>query len=77
LFVALLPANIHAATADVAFANGEAATPLWQRIPEQVLYLAVVLWVARTADNRPTRRLLRLETGKAVNTRREKENVHS
>jgi uncharacterized membrane protein len=46
LFVALLPANIHAAVADVPFAGGE-ATPLWQRIPEQVLYVAVALWVAR------------------------------
>ena len=48
LFVTLLPANIHAAVAHVPFAGG-AATPLWQRIPEQVLYLAVALWVARTA----------------------------
>jgi len=76
LFVMLLPANIHAATADVAFANGEAATPLWQRIPEQILYLAMVLWVARTADSTPTRRLLRLETSKA-NIEPDKENVLS
>jgi uncharacterized membrane protein len=48
LFVGLLPANIHAAVAHVPFAGGE-ATPLWQRIPEQVLYLAVALWVARTS----------------------------
>lgn len=48
LFVGLLPANIHAAVAHVPFAGG-AATPLWQRIPEQLLYLAVALWVARTA----------------------------
>ncbi|WP_432884493.1 DoxX family protein [Kribbella sp. CA-245084] len=48
LFVALLPANIHAAVAHVPFAGGE-ATPLWQRIPEQILYLAVALWVARSA----------------------------
>ena len=51
LFVALLPANIHAAVADVPFAGGE-ATPLWQRIPEQILYLAVAVWVARTATTR-------------------------
>ncbi|MEU4605253.1 hypothetical protein AB0F43_19905 [Kribbella sp. NPDC023972] len=55
LFVTLLPANIYAATADVAFANGDPATPLWQRIPEQVLYIAVVLWVARAST--PTRQL--------------------
>jgi uncharacterized membrane protein len=48
LFVMLLPANIYAATADVAF-NGEPATPLWQRIPEQVLYIAVALWVAQAS----------------------------
>ena len=52
LFVALLPANIHAAVADVPFAGGE-ATPLWQRIPEQILYLAVAVWVARTATRAP------------------------
>ena len=52
LFVALLPANIHAAVADVPFAGGE-ATPLWQRIPEQILYLAVAVWVARTATHAP------------------------
>lgn len=34
LFVGLLPANIHAAVADVPFAGGE-ATPLWQRIPDR------------------------------------------
>lgn len=58
LFVTLLPANIYEAVADISFANGEAATPLWQRIPEQLLYIAVVLWVVRSADSTPTRRLL-------------------
>ncbi|WP_350280069.1 hypothetical protein [Kribbella sp. HUAS MG21] len=53
LFVGLLPANIHAAVADVPFAGGE-ATPLWQRIPEQLLYIAVALWVARTRTTRTT-----------------------
>jgi len=57
LYVMLLPANIYAATADVAF-NGEPATPLWQRIPEQILYIAVALWVARSSDSTPTRHLL-------------------
>ncbi|MFC0624903.1 DoxX family protein [Kribbella deserti] len=45
LFVLLLPANIYAAVADVPF-NGEAATPLWQRIPEQLLFIAVACWAA-------------------------------
>jgi uncharacterized membrane protein len=58
LFVTLLPANIYEAVADVSFANGEAATPLGQRIPEQILYIAVVLWVARSADSTPVRRLV-------------------
>ncbi len=54
----LLPANVYEAVADVSFANGEAATPLWQRIPEQILYIGVVLWVARSADSTPVRRAL-------------------
>jgi len=49
LYVALLPANIHAAVADVPF-DGGSATPLWQRIPEQILYLGWALWVARAAQ---------------------------
>ena len=48
LFVFLLPANIYAATADIPFA-GEPASPLWQRVPEQVLYIAVALWATRGA----------------------------
>ncbi len=56
LFVTLLPANIYAAVADVPFAGGT-ATPLWQRNPEQILYIAVAVWVARSADSTPTRRL--------------------
>ncbi|MGN9836717.1 DoxX family protein [Nonomuraea sp. H19] len=45
LFVVLLPANVYAAVADVPFA-GEAASPLWQRVPEQVLYIGIALWAA-------------------------------
>ncbi|TDD62302.1 hypothetical protein E1263_03850 [Kribbella antibiotica] len=41
LFVSLLPANIYAAIADVS-----TASPLWQRIPEQLLYIAAALYVA-------------------------------
>ncbi|HZX08339.1 hypothetical protein [Kribbella sp.] len=52
LFVALVPANIHAAVAHVPFAGG-AASPLWERIPEQLLYLAVALWAARSATTKP------------------------
>jgi uncharacterized membrane protein len=52
LFVLLLPANIHAAVSDAPF-NGEAATPLWLRIPEQVLYIAIALWATRAVSAVP------------------------
>lgn len=45
LFVLMLPANVYAALADVPFAGG-AATPLWQRVPEQILYIGAALWAA-------------------------------
>jgi uncharacterized membrane protein len=48
LFVLLLPANIYAVVAGVPFHGGE-ASPLWLRIPEQILYIGVALWVARRA----------------------------
>ncbi|MCG5212826.1 DoxX family protein [Streptosporangium soli] len=47
LFVLLLPANVYAAVA--APFNADVSSPLWLRIPEQALYIAVALWVARTA----------------------------
>jgi uncharacterized membrane protein len=49
LFVLLLPANVYAALADVPF-QGHAPTPLGLRVAEQVLYLAVAIWVARSTD---------------------------
>ncbi|MCW3816038.1 hypothetical protein ONA91_16475 [Micromonospora sp. DR5-3] len=55
LFVSLLPANIYAAIADVPLA-GEPASPLWQRIPEQVLYIATALWATRGALPLPSLR---------------------
>jgi uncharacterized membrane protein len=61
LFVTLLPANIYEAVEQISFANGETATPLWQRIPEQVLYLAVAVWAARstrTPSAEPQRELV-------------------
>ncbi|WP_446224522.1 DoxX family protein [Nocardia sp. IBHARD005] len=48
LFLLLLPANIYAAIDDVPFA-GEPASPLWQRIPEQVLYIGFAVWATRSA----------------------------
>ncbi|OKI87610.1 DoxX family protein [Micromonospora sp. CB01531] len=58
LFVLLLPANVYAAVADVPFNGGE-PTPLWPRLLEQALYVAVAVWVTRTADSTAVRRLLR------------------
>ncbi|MEV0236516.1 hypothetical protein [Nonomuraea sp. NPDC050786] len=49
LFVGLLPANVYAALA------GQAVTPLWQRIPEQVLYIAIALWAAVNTRERSRR----------------------
>ncbi|MFE5675369.1 hypothetical protein ACFQ7B_23930 [Streptomyces erythrochromogenes] len=43
LFVLMLPANTHAAVEHIPF-NGEPATPLWFRIPEQVVFIGVALW---------------------------------
>ncbi|MGN9803005.1 DoxX family protein [Micromonospora sp. L32] len=59
LYVLLLPANVYAAVNDVPFNGGE-PTPLWLRIPQQVLYIAIAVWVARSADSTVARRVLRL-----------------
>lgn len=56
LFVLLLPANIYAAVADAPFAGGE-PSPLWLRVPEQVVFIALALWATRSApspDPRPS-----------------------
>jgi len=45
-FVLVFPANIYAAIEDVPL-NGDPATPLWFRIPEQLLYIATALWAAK------------------------------
>ncbi|GAB3942005.1 DoxX family protein [Kribbella albertanoniae] len=47
LFVLLLPANIYAVIADVSLAS-----PLWQRIPEQLLYIACALYVASRSETK-------------------------
>ncbi|MEV5829260.1 hypothetical protein AB0L25_27235 [Spirillospora sp. NPDC052242] len=53
LFVLMFPANVYAALEDVPLGD-DPATPLWFRIPEQVLFVAVALWVsARPATDRP------------------------
>jgi uncharacterized membrane protein len=45
-FLAILPANIHAARAGVTL-RGRPATNLWLRIPMQILFIAVAIWSAR------------------------------
>ncbi|MGY2062186.1 DoxX family protein, partial [Nocardia gipuzkoensis] len=55
LFVALLPANIYAAVCDIPL-HGASVPPLWVRIPEQLLYIAVALWATRAAPERRTDR---------------------
>lgn len=45
LFVLMFPANVHAALEEVPL-NGDPATPLWFRAPEQVLFIAVALWAS-------------------------------
>jgi uncharacterized membrane protein len=44
-FLAVLPANIHAARAGVTL-RGKPATNLWLRIPMQMLFIAIALWSA-------------------------------
>ena len=43
LFVALLPANVHAARAGVTL-RGKPATPLAVRVPLQILFIALTAW---------------------------------
>jgi uncharacterized membrane protein len=42
-FVAVLPANVHAARAAVPL-RGRPATPLWLRVPMQVLFIGLAWW---------------------------------
>ncbi|MEC3919831.1 DoxX family protein [Nocardia sp. CDC160] len=50
MFVLLLPANIHAAVDHISF-HGDPATPLWFRLPEQLVYIAVALFAALGATS--------------------------
>jgi uncharacterized membrane protein len=45
-FLAVLPANIHAARAGITL-RGKPATGLWLRVPMQALFIAIALWSAR------------------------------
>ncbi|MEV4943407.1 DoxX family protein [Streptomyces zaomyceticus] len=54
LFVLMLPANIYAAVEQIPF-NGEAATPLWFRIPEQMVFIGIALWACTPVPAATTR----------------------
>lgn len=45
-FLAVLPANIHAARAGVTLRR-KPATRLWLRMPMQILFIAIAIWSAR------------------------------
>lgn len=45
-FIAVLPANIHAARAGVTL-RGRPATPLWLRLPMQILFIVLAWWSTR------------------------------
>jgi uncharacterized membrane protein len=45
-FLAVLPANIHAARAGITL-RGKPATGLWLRIPMQILFIAIAFWSVR------------------------------
>jgi uncharacterized membrane protein len=45
-FLAVLPANIHAARAGLTL-RGKPATSLWLRVPMQLLFIAIAFWSAR------------------------------
>ncbi|MDQ0798255.1 hypothetical protein [Streptomyces sp. B1I3] len=72
LFVLMLPANIYAAIEDIPL-DGNPATPLWFRVPEQLLFIAIALWAATATHSTSSRRLLagtRPGTRDTVATRR-------
>lgn len=54
LFVLMLPANVYAAVEQIPL-NGDPATPLWFRIPEQLVFVTVALWAAVPARDTPRR----------------------
>ena len=44
-FLAVLPANVHAARAGITL-RGKPPTNLWLRIPMQILFIAIACWSA-------------------------------
>ena len=54
LLVLMFPANVSAAARHVPL-GGRAATPLWQRLPMQLLFVGVAWWTAVRESDRRTR----------------------
>jgi uncharacterized membrane protein len=52
LFVALLPANVHAARSGLTL-RGKPVTQLWLRVPMQVLFIALTWWAAQVGPGAP------------------------
>lgn len=48
LLVAMFPANVHAALKHVPL-RGKSPTPLWLRLPMQLIWIALLLWIVLTA----------------------------
>jgi len=46
-FIAVFPANVHAARSGAPL-RGRPATPLWLRLPMQLLFIVLAWWVTRT-----------------------------
>lgn len=66
LFVLMFPANVYAAVENVPL-NGDPATPLWFRIPEQIVFIAVALWAAGVTDKQPARPAVTAREPRAAN----------
>ncbi|MFD4694611.1 hypothetical protein [Streptomyces sp. NPDC058463] len=69
LFVLMFPANVHAAVEKIPF-DGDPATPLWFRIPEQLVFIAVALWAAARDTGRPWPGVIRRGTDDTAVARR-------
>jgi uncharacterized membrane protein len=64
LFILMLPANIYAAAEHVPL-NGDPATPLWFRVPEQALFITIALWSTRPSRRPP---IPERQTGRTATT---------
>jgi len=65
LFVVMVPANIYAAVEGIPL-NGDPATPLWFRLPEQLVFIGVACWAALPVHRRRSVRSSALGSGAGV-----------